>query len=149
MNDIFDQLGNSLNFDDKSLQEAKEKIKKSCTPYRNEKIVTVKNKKISISDFIYYDSWGKEWGDWRNSDNEKINALFKLLTYFDTKKIENNYTNITNQINDYSNKYIGVYEINDNILQQFKTFKNGKIELTFNTPVQALEFAKTYLGYQE
>lgn len=149
LNDIFNQLGGSLNFDDKSLQEAKEKIKKSCIPYRNEKIVTVKNKKISISDFIYYDSWGKEWGDWRNSDNEKINALFKLLTYFGTEKIDNNYTSITDKINNYNNKYIGVYEINDNILQQFKTFKNGKIELTFNTPVQALEFAKTYLGYQE
>lgn len=149
LDDIFNQLGN-VSFDNKALEETKENIVDACKSWRDEKIVTVKNGKISIKDFIYYDSWALKWGDgYRNNNQDKIVNLFKLITYYNTNELKNDYDFITTPLNDYNNKYIGVYEVNDTILKSFKTFKNGKIELNFANGLKALDFAKKYLGYQE
>lgn len=149
LDDIFNQLGN-VSFENKALEEAKKNIIDSCKTWRDEKKVIVKNAKISIKDFIYYDSWALQWGDgYRNNDNEKIVNLFKLITYYNKNELNNNYEFITTPLNDYQNKYVGMYEINDSILKSFKTFKNGKIELNFTNGLKALDFAKKYLGYEE
>ena len=53
IDDIFNQLGgNSLQ--EKAIQEAKEKIKKECASYRNNKIVTVKSNIISLILILIY-----------------------------------------------------------------------------------------------
>lgn len=149
LDDIFNQLGN-VSFNDKALEEVKKDISDACKSWRDENIVTVKNGKISIKDFIYYDSWGLQWGgSYRNNNEDKIINIFKLITYYNTNELKNDYEFITKPLNDYDNKYIGIYEINDNILKSFKTFKNGKIELNFMNGLKALDFAKKYLGYQE
>lgn len=149
LDDIFNQLGN-ISFDDRALEEVKKEIKDACKSWRDEKIVTVKNGKITIKDFIYYDSWALKWSEgYRNNNQDKIVNLFKLVTYYNTNELNNNYEFITKPLNDYDNKYIGIYEINDSILKSFKTFKNGKIELNFTNGLKALDFAKKYLGYQE
>lgn len=149
LDDIFNQLGN-VSFNDKALEEIKESVLNNCKSWRDEKKVTVKNGKISIKDFIYYDSWGLQWGgSYRNNNEDEIINIFKLITYYNTNELKNNYEFITKPLNDYDNKYIGIYEINDNILKSFKTFKNGKIELNFTNGLKALDFAKKYLGYQE
>lgn len=148
LDDIFNQLGN-VSFNDKALDETKENILKACQCWKDEKVVTVKNGKISIKNFIRYESWALQWGEYRNTDEDKIINLFKLITYYNTNELENDYKFITTPLNDYNNKYIGVYEINDNILKSFKTFKNRKIELNFTNGLKALDFAKKYLGYQE
>jgi hypothetical protein len=148
LDDIFNQLG-GMSFSDKGLHEAETKLLEACKCWRDEEKIIVKNNKVSIKNFIYYDSWGLSYGEYRNSDNEKIINLFKIISYVDTKELKNNYESITSEINNYRNKYIGEYEINDNLLKSFKTFKNGKIELKFNSGLQALNFATKYLGYQE
>jgi hypothetical protein len=146
LNDIFNQLG-GMSFNDKGLEEAKEKLLNDCR-YDD---ITVKNNKITIKNFIYYDHFWKDYGEYRNSDKEKITNLFKIISYVDTKELRNNYRVITDEVNNYNNKYIGEYEVTNEllILKSFKTFKNGKVELKFNTGLQALNFAVKYLGYQE
>jgi hypothetical protein len=148
LDDIFNQLG-GMTFNDKGLKEATDKLLESCKSWRDEEKIIVKNNKVTIKDFLYYDSWGFKWGEYRNSNKDEIINLFKVISYVNTKELKNNYSHITSDINDYNNKYIGVYEINDNILKSFKTFKNRKIEIVFNSGLQALNFATKYLGYQE
>jgi hypothetical protein len=146
LDDIFNQLG-GMTFDDKGLKEAEEKLLNDC---RYDEI-TVKNNKITIKNFIYYDHFWKDYGEYRNSDKEKITNLFKIISYADTKELRNNYKFITDEVNSYNNKYIGEYEVTNDllILKSFKTFKNGKVELKFTSGLQALSFAVKYLGYQE
>jgi hypothetical protein len=148
LDDIFNQLG-GMTFNDKGLEEAKEKLLNDTKAWKDEEKIKVKNGKITINNFMYYDYWGKSYGEYRNSDHEKIINLFKIISYADTKELKNNYEFVTSSINSYNNKYIGLYEIDDTILKSFKTFKNGKVEIVFNSGLQALNFAIKYLGYQE
>lgn len=148
LDDIFNQLG-GMTFNDKGLKEATDKLLEDCKTYRDEQRITVKNNKITIKDFMYYEYWGKDYGEYRNSDHVKINNLFKIISYVNTGELYNGYEIITSQINSHNNKYIGLYEIDDNILKSFKTFKNGKVEISFNSGLKALNFAIKYLGYQE
>jgi len=148
LDDIFNQLG-GMTFNDKGLKETTDKLLEDCKTYRDEQRITVKNSKITIKDFMYYEYWGKDYGEYRNSDYVKINNLFKIISYVNTGELYNGYENITSQINSHNNKYIGLYEIDDNILKSFKTFKNGKVEIVFNSGLKALNFAIKYLGYQE
>lgn len=147
LNDIFEEMG-GMSFNDKSLDESKSAILGACRSY-NRTLTDVKGVNVNISDFLYYDVWGKDWGEYRNTSQEKIIRLFKLISYENTGELINNYEYITTPLNNYNNKFIGEYEINDSILKSFKTFKNGKIQLKFNSGSQALSFAKKYLGYQE
>lgn len=147
VNDIFEEMG-GMSFNDKSLDESKSAILGACRGY-NRTLTDVKGVNVNITDFLYYDAWGKDWGEYRNTSQEKIIHLFKLISYENTGELINNYEYITTPLNNYNNKFIGEYEINDSILKSFKTFKNGKIQLKFNSGSQALSFAKKYLGYQE
>ena len=153
INNIFNQLGgNSLQ--EKAIQEAKEKLKKACASYRNNKVVTVKSNSISINDFMYYDSFALQWNDGYRLSSEgisKVENLLKLLNYNNTGMFEvaEDYKEFLKTVSDYNNKFIGQYEINDSYINTIKTFKNGKLNIKFNSSVQALEFAKKYLGYQE
>lgn len=147
VNEIIEEMG-GMSFNDKALDESKSAILGACRGY-NRTLTDVKGINVNITDFLYYDSWGKDWGEYRNTSQEKIIHLFKLISYENTNELSNNYEFITTPLNDYNNKFIGEYEINDSILKSFKTFKNGKIQLKFNSGSQALSFAKKYLGYQE
>lgn len=147
VNEIFEEMG-GVNFGDKALDESKIAILEACRGY-NRTLTDVKGVNVNITDFLYYDAWGKDWGEYRNTSQEKITHLFKLISYENTGELINNYEYITTLLNNYNNKFIGEYEINDSILKSFKTFKNGKIQLKFNSGNQALSFAKKYLGYQE
>lgn len=152
VDNIFNQLGgNSLQ--EKAIQEAKEKLKKACASYRNEKVVTVKSNTISINDFMYYDSFALQWNDgYRLSSGgiSKVENLLKLLNYNNTGifEVAEDYKTFLDTISDYKNKFIGQYEINNSYIDSIKTFKNGKLNIKFNSSVQALDFAKKYLGYQ-
>ena len=153
VDDIFNQLGgNSLQ--EKAIQEAKEKIKKACTSYRNEKVVTVKSNTISINDFMYYASSALQWKNYYRLHEEgilKVKNLLKLLNYNNTGifEVAEDYKTFFKIVSDYNNKFIGQYEINNSYIDSIKTFKNGKLNIKFKSSVQALEFAKKYLGYQE
>lgn len=147
VNEIFEEMG-GMSFNDKALDESKIAILEACRGY-NRTLTDVKGVNVNITDFLYYDAWGKDWGEYRNNSKEKIIHLFKLISYENTNELVNNYEFITTPLNNYNNKFIGEYEINDSILKSFKTFKNGKVQLKFNSGSQALSFAKKYLGYQE
>lgn len=149
IDDIFIQLGN-VTFEDKALNECKEEVLKHVTGYKAE-TVTVKNGKISLKDFVYYSYWGKDYGEYRiEGDSKKgLESIFKLLTYYKRNTLENDYEFIIEQVGAYRNTYIGEYEIGDQLLKSFKTFKNGKVEFKFNNGLDALNFAKKYLNYQE
>lgn len=149
IDDIFIQLGN-VTFEEKSLNECKEEVLKHVTGYKADR-VTVKNGKISLKDFAYYSYWGKDYGEYRIEGDSKIGleSMFKLLTYYKKNELSNDYEYIMDGVGAYRNTYIGEYEIGDNLLKSFKTFKNGKIEFKFNNGLDALNFAKKYLNYQE
>lgn len=149
IDDIFIQLGN-VTFKDKALNECKEEVLKHVTGYKADRVI-VKNGKISLKDFVYYSYWAKDYGEYRIEGESKIGleSIFKLLTYYKRNQLVNDYEDIIEQVGAYRNTYIGEYEIGDELLKSFKTFKNGKIEFKFNNGLDALNFAKKYLNYQE
>lgn len=149
IDNIFEQLGN-VTFEDKALNECKEEVLKHVTGYKTGRVI-VKNGKISLKDFVYYSYWGKDYGEYRIEGDSKIGleSMFKLLTYYKKNELSNDYEYIMDRVGAYRNTYIGEYEIGDNLLKSFKTFKNGKIEFKFNNGLDALNFAKKYLNYQE
>lgn len=143
LNDIFEEMG-GMSFNDKALDESKSVIINSC-----KRCTDVRGINVNVADFLYYDSFYTQYGNYQNRHEEKIIHLFKLVSYENTGELVNNYEYITKPLNSHDNKFIGEYEINDSILKSFKTFKNGKVQLKFNSGSQALSFAKKYLGYQE
>lgn len=149
IDDIFIQLGN-VTFEEKSLNECKEEVLKHVTGYKADRVI-VKNGKISLKDFVYYSYWGKDYGEYRIEGESKtgLESIFKLLTYYKRNELINDYEDIMESVGSYRNTYIGEYEIGDELLKSFKTFKNGKIEFKFNNGLNALNFAKKYLNYQE
>lgn len=145
VDEIFEQLG-GFNFEEKAVNE----LIKACkeTVYNDTKIKVTKNK-LSIQDFVYWQSYS-----WDNSytigySDGKVNSLFKALSHFEEGSTDTlfYYDQIYEQLNAGSREYdiLSKFEIGYNIVESIKFFKNGKVEIVFQTHEQAQQFATTYL----
>jgi hypothetical protein len=144
VDEVFEQLG-GFNFEEKAIQEIKNNCRDSI--YNDDKI-TIKKGKLIINDYIY---WGHTWDNKKRLgySDSKIMPLFKALSHFETESIETlfYYDQMYNALYEGEGKFdiFSNYEIGYNIVNTIKFFKNGKIEIEFQTQQQAEEFKKEYL----
>jgi hypothetical protein len=144
VDEIFEQLG-GFNFEEKAVKELKDKCRE--TIYRGDKITINKNI-LTIADFVWWDHYSWEGHRIGYSDS-KVSPLFKALSHFETDETETlfYYQNIYKQLSEGEKRYsiFNKYEIGYNLVNSVKFFKNGKIEITFQTNQQAEEFKREYL----
>jgi len=150
LDDIFVFLGGNT-FDERAVNELKEATRK--TYYFNQYTgsnITMKNNKLSIDGrYSYFDSIWKE-----NKLSGDFNKIFTALYYFDSKVMTKNNSELYSKYCGYSNeKNEANYEkyIPQSLtkVKSIKFFKNGKLQIEFQTAQQALLFAKDYCGYIE
>lgn len=157
VDDIFEFLG-GFSFDEKVEQEIKDaSIKGSVNQYRNTKEYEIKNGKISFNGCTssYKDSIWNRYEISLNS-NDYL-AILRALSFFDSNKMETDiYYNWKNKFTSYryskKTEEDGIYAKHDTYCStviSFKYLKNGKWEVWFDSHVNALKFAKEFLGYSE
>lgn len=144
VNEIFEQLG-GFNFEEKAVKELKDKCKE--TIYSLDK-VTIKKNKLTIIDFVWWDHYSWEGKKLGYSDS-KVSPLFRGLSHFETGETETlfYYRSIYKELHEGERKYdiFSKYEIGYNLVNSIKVFKNGKIEIEFQTNEQAEQFKREYL----
>lgn len=144
IDEIFEQLG-GFNFEEKSIKELKDKVRD--TIYNEDKIIIKKNK-LTINDFVWWNHYSWEGKRLSYSDS-KMMPLFKALSHYETGSTDTlfYYKSIFNELYEGEKKHdiFSKYEIGYNLVNSFKVFKNGKIEIVFQTNQQAEEFKREYL----
>ncbi|RDY83175.1 hypothetical protein [Bacillus amyloliquefaciens] len=142
--EIFEQLG-GFNFEEKAVHEL---IEASKAQIYNFDKVSIKKASLSITDFVWWDSWG--WDGLRISwKSKKENSLFTALSHFengDVKMLDSLF-NMYKEMEKGSKHYdiFNKYEFDCEKFKSIKIFKNGKITIEFKNQTLAQEFANTYL----
>lgn len=145
VNEVFEQLG-GFNFNEKAVNEIKEKTRSLI--YRDVK-VTVKKNKLSLNDFVW---WDHTWDNKKRLgySDSKVTPLFKGLSHFETESVDtlHYYSTIYNELYNGEEKHdiFSKFELGYNKILSLKFFKNGKLEIEFETNQQAKEFTKEYLN---
>lgn len=144
VDEVFEQLG-GFNFEEKAINELITKC--NDTIYSGDKI-TIKKNKLSIQDFVWWDSYS--WVGHRIGYSEKkVNPLFAGLSHFETGSTETlaYYKSIHKELSEGEKTYdiFSKYELGYNKIQSIKFFKNGKIEIEFQSMQQAQQFKNIYL----
>lgn len=146
LNEIFVQL-EGFNFNEKAVKELRDDFIKELGGRRN---IEIKNNKISISNYIYFDSWS--WSGTKISyRNDRVIALFKVLSHFEREEndIIITFNNVINELQegtktyDIFRKYS--FEHLDKV-KNFKIYKNNKVDIIFTTKQLAEEFLNEYCG---
>ncbi|MGG1650453.1 hypothetical protein ABHN03_16745 [Paenibacillus sp. NRS-1775] len=145
VDDIFVQL-DGFSFNEKAEKEIKDATKEM---FKHGDKITIKNNKLVLDGyFAHFDSI---WKEYRLS--EKVEKIFKSLQLFDSGSLTNNeelklkycgYSN-SSKLDNYD-RYTPNTLIN---VKSIKFFKNGKMEIEFNTHQQAQAFATEYCGYKK
>ena len=135
--EIFVQLG-GFPFEEKAVQE----LKDNCAShiYREPEI---KGTRLILNNFIYMDSWEVRIS-WQSQ--EKVFALFKALSHFESGRVEwlYQYSSLANNLRDMRAEAYQKHEFGSNQVQAIRFFRNGKTEITFETYEQAQAFKKDY-----
>ncbi|NBI28636.1 LPD29 domain-containing protein [Chengkuizengella marina] len=147
IDEIFEQL-DGFSFEEKAVNELKENMRSQI--YRYEKVKVNKNK-LTITDYIYWDSWATWDGTKLSWSDQKVNTLFKALSHFENNETEMMYmfNVIHKQLSEGSKQHdiLSKYTINYNKIKSFKTYKNGRVDIEFYNNSQAQQFCNEYLNY--
>jgi hypothetical protein len=144
---IFLQL-DGFSFEEKATKEIKDKLKENFTNRWSK--VSIKNKKLTITDYVWWDgySWSGKRIGWNDS---KVNPLFHALSLFEINSTDMliTFENVIRELKEGEQKYdiFSKYEFDHlDKAKSFKVFKNGKIEIEFATTEQAFQFVREYCG---
>jgi hypothetical protein len=161
LDEVFTFLG-GFSFLEKSINEVKTKCKeKSYNSYRKEFNITLKNNTLTINNsYVLFSHTTKyEYINGKRIDtpvvesgyraSENIKPYLDAISLFEFNKVielDNRFYNynITITPEEFSN---GIKILNCKKLNIIKFFKNGRMDLKFNTSQQAAQFAKEYCGY--
>lgn len=149
LDDIFNQL-EGVNFKDKGIQEIKNNVIERTRGWKKSNI-DIKGKNLTIQNYISFDSWlsDKEY-QILYSNRTYMENLFNLVSIFETDDIQKNeINNLLNNISSYEDATGKIFELPYKKVTGVKFYKNGKVQLIFDTGISALEFAKEYLNYKE
>jgi hypothetical protein len=148
MDKIFDQLG-GLSFKEKAIKEIKDKLKNKCyNSYRDEWEIKIKGNKLIYTGGYCSQSFG---GDWHFNSTEFLRALLKALSYntydeaqslYSLSKLYDSYYVTLNE-DDFQNGFSCV-EVG---VEHIKFYKNGRIDITFQSGEFARNFAREWCGY--
>ena len=138
---IIEEIG-GFSFEEATIIQLKEAIRKAVQYHK----VIVKKDTIAFEELIYW-SFDKRWDkDYNTYKFENFMKVCEAIQRFDTKKDIN-----TPKWYGTDTKYFEQLEnpmtIDGDILKQIKLFKNGKVEMKFNSNENALKFAKEWCSY--
>lgn len=149
LDDIFNQL-EGVNFKERGIQEIKNNVIERTRGWKKSN-VDIKGKNLTIQNYISFDSWSssKEY-QILYSNRTYMENLFNLVSIFETDDIQKNeINNLLNNISSYEDATGKIFELPYKKVTGVKFYKNGKVQLIFDTGVSALEFAQEYLNYKE
>ncbi|MDO3655414.1 hypothetical protein [Bacillus subtilis] len=142
--EIFVQL-DGFSFEEKAVHELIQATKN--TIYNFDKKVTIKKASLSITDYVWWDSW--TWSGLRISWDSKLGTFFQALSHFENGSVETLHSlkRMFEHLKEGSNKYdiFSKYEFDYKKIKSIKVFKNRKITVEFKDHALAQEFANTYL----
>ncbi|MFK3936640.1 hypothetical protein ACI2JA_03870 [Alkalihalobacillus sp. NPDC078783] len=144
LDEIFKQLG-GFSF----TQKAEDELVKNAqnTIYRDDKVQIRKNK-LSITNYIYWrDGWnGSKELSWNDST---ATPFLVALSHYDAQIYEmtNYFRNVYTMLRDGDEKHdiFSKLELGYNKVKTMKFFKNGKVEIEFQSYEQAVQFFEKYL----
>lgn len=144
IDDIFNKL-NGISFKEMEIKLLKEKILNYSWG------VNVKGKKVNLKEILNFNVYQiQSYNNYILSGSERIENIFKLLTYAECNNFKNNcFVNIKELIKNAKENITNTYELEGEKIQSIKIFKNGSIQITFNSGLNALEFAQEYLNYKK
>ncbi|WP_395606296.1 hypothetical protein [Bacillus velezensis] len=142
--EIFEQL-DGFSFEEKAVHELIQATKN--TIYNFDKKVTIKKASLSITDYVWWDSW--TWSGLRIFGDSKLGTFFQALSHFENGSVETLYSlnRMFEHLREGSNQYdiFSKYEFDYKKIKSIKVFKNRKITVEFKDHALAQEFANTYL----
>jgi hypothetical protein len=144
IDDIFNKL-NGISFKEMEIKLLKEKILNYSWG------VNVKGKKVNLKEILNFNEYQiQSNNNYILSGSERIENIFKLLTYAECNNFKNDcFVNVKELIKNAKENITNTYELEGEKIQSIKIFKNGSIQITFNSGLNALEFAQEYLNYKE
>lgn len=146
IDEVFEQLG-GFNFQEKAVKEIKDASRD--TVYRGDKL-TIKKGKLSIQDYVWWSSYSWDNEKKLSYNDSKVRPLFKALSHFETGVVEtlSYYNNIYDELykGDKTYDIFSKYELGYNKVKSIKFYKNGKVDIEFQTQQQAEEFKREYLS---
>ncbi|EGT3606762.1 hypothetical protein ACSW9O_15245 (plasmid) [Clostridium perfringens] len=150
LDDIFNQL-DGVNFRDKGIEQLKNQVVEKTKGWKKSNI-DIKGKNLNLKDYLYFSSWGRDYGEYKIGYDNKIHIenLLKLVTIYKYKEIRNDIINdIVDSLQGWKDVTITKFEFEELKGIGIKFYKNGKVQLIFNSGIEALEFAQEYLNYKE
>ena len=152
LDDIFKQLGN-ISFMDLAIKEAKENLYAECyNKYKRDWWISVKGSVISYRNGFGHLEEGWTKGSYRYYNPQFIYRflcaysvmLFGCITKIDgVEKIMNDYHFMITE-DEVNNGFVPNCE--GNIIEKIKIFKNGRVDIKFQTAEQAKKFADEWCG---
>lgn len=149
LDNIFNQL-EGVSFKERGIQEIKNNVIERTRGWKKSNI-GIKGKNLTIQNYISFDSWlsDKEY-QILYSNRTYMENLFNLVSIFETDDIQKNeINNLLNNISSYEDATGKIFELPYKKVTGVKFYKNGKVQLIFDTGISALEFAQEYLNYKE
>ncbi|MDC4245573.1 hypothetical protein [Clostridium perfringens] len=148
LDDIFNQL-EGVSFKEKGIQEIKSNVIERTRGWKKSN-VDIKGKNLTIQNYISFNSWSSKEYQILYSNRTYMENLFNLVSIFETDDIQKNeIDNLLNNISSYEDATGQIFELPYKKVVGVKFYKNGKIQLIFDTGVSAIEFAQEYLNYKE
>lgn len=149
LDDIFNQL-EGVSFKERGIQEIKNNVIERTKGW-NETRINIKGKNLNLKDYLYFDRWDIDRGDYKifYSNESYVKNLLKLISLYENGKIDENLDKILKNIKQFKDVTGQIFKLPYEKVTGIKFYKNGKVQLIFNTGVSALEFAQEYLNYKE
>lgn len=148
IDDILEQL-EGLGFEDFRIQQLKQDIKEFCfNSYKQEWNLEIKSDTIKFSDLLYW-SFDARWdNDHRLNHAKKLKVIECALGWFEEGRESGFWQfNIFDKYNLHWNEIEDLITIGSPKIKSVKLYKNGRVDIKFQAPSFAREFAKTWCGY--
>ena len=138
----------TLGMNGKSFENVRiEQLKKDLENLVLYKTVSVKKNKLIINDFMYFIKPSYSWEtDYYTSSYNKLKTLALALNEFCGCPIDLIYKSKLDHYKTEFEEIGSVTEVNYDIINSYKLFKNGKIEINFTNHDSAVNFAKEWLN---
>lgn len=149
LDDIFNQL-EGVSFKERGIQEIKNNVIERTKGW-NETRINIKGKNLNLKDYLYFDRWDIDRGDYKifYRNESHVKNLLKLISLYENGEIDNNLDEILKNIKQFKDATGQIFKLSYEKVTGIKFYKNGKVQLIFNSGISALEFAKEYLNYKE
>lgn len=150
LDDIFNQL-EGVSFKERGIQEIKKNVIERTKGWGKSNI-DIKGKNLNLKDYLYFEKWGRDYGEYKISYSNKtyIGNLLSLVMFYKYNEIKSDIVDdIIMSLQGWKDVTITRFDFDELGDIGIKFYKNGKVQLIFDTGISALKFAQQYLNYKE